>query len=357
MNAKLTLRDTLNQLATEGYTLSDDYEKIVADLKFEKEESGSPWYVRIFVGLSAWIAAILFITFLFFADILQDEESGFIFGLIFGAIAVGLNRLGPRNNFLGQLGLALSMAGQILFLIGLSSLLDYEAIPTALGMIVLEVILLWAYNNRLHRVISTLVIPGAILAILLDLDFMEAVHILIFTLGAGVVALHMVESRLLIARLEDLMRPVIYGITIFFLGLLILPLLDDFELQWWITAMLLDMVLIFLVLQIVKDLGLGLRSGAVPWLLAGCVILLVPAIRMPGILGALIILLLGFWRNNRLLIGLAAVFLVFYLGAYYYSLEWTLLVKSFALMGTGAILFLLRYILLRLRVEVRHEKS
>jgi hypothetical protein len=347
MNTDLTLREVLDQLAADGFVLPDDFEDTLEDMNPVKLETGSPWYVRLFVGISAWIAAILLIVFLFLTNIISPEDGGVVFGLVFCAIAVGLNRLGPRNDFLAQLGLALSLTGQILFMIGLFDLSDYELVPTALGLMFLEIILLWLYHDRLHRVISTLAIPGAILAILLEQDMMAGVHILTLALGAGIVAIQYKESDLLIARLDELIRPVSYGVAIFLLGLLILPMWDDFDVHWWITAVLLLAILVILVCLIVADLGLGLLSGAVPWLVAGCLILLIPAVRTPGILGALIILLLGFWRNNRLIIGLSALFLVFYLGAYYYSLEWTLLVKSFALMGTGAILFVLRYILLK----------
>lgn len=347
MNTPLTLRDTLTQLTSEGFALPDDYENVITGLKLEKKESSLPWYLRLFVGASAWVTAILFSAFLFTTNIIQNEESGFVWGLLFCAVAVGLHRLGPRNDFLSQFCLALSMTGQILVLIGLFSLFNHQILPTALGMIVLEIILLWVYDVRLHQIISTLVIPGAILAILVDLEFTTGIHLLIFWLGAGVVALSNTENHLLIAGLEGPMKAASYGFAVFLLGLLLLPLLELFDLWWGITAVLLLAVLLFLVFKIAADLGLDLHRDAVLWLVVGGVLLLVPAVRMPGILGAFIILLLGFWRNNRLLMGLAATFLLFYLGAYYYSLQWTLLVKSFALMGTGAVLFLLRFIVLR----------
>ncbi len=346
MNTSLTLRETLTQLAAEGIALPDDYENVITGLQLEKKVVGSPWYLRLFVGLSAWIAAILFVAFLFTANVLQNEESGLIWGLLVCAFAVGLHRFGPRNDFLSQFGLALSLVGQLLFLIGLFGLSNMEIVSIALGMIILELVLLWAYNAQLHQMISTLVILGAILAILFDLEFTVGVHLFIFGLAAGVMALSYKKNHLLVAGFEGPAKSASYGLAVFLLGLLLLPLLEYFDL-WWITAVLLLAVLLFLVLQIAADLGLDLHRGAVLWLCIGCVLLLIPAVRMPGILGALLILLLGFWRNARLLIGLAAAFLLFYLGAYYYSLQWTLLVKSFALMGTGAILFLLRYILLR----------
>ena len=64
---------------------------------------------------------------------------------------------------------------------------------------------------------------------------------------------------------------------------------------------------------------------------------------MKTILAAVIALLLGYWRANTLLMGLATVFLLFFLGAYYYNLDITLLNKSYILMGTGAVLLVVRF--------------
>jgi hypothetical protein len=346
MNTPSTLRDLLAQLSNEGYNLPNEYENAVAALGVDKREASSPWYVRFFVGLAAWVAAIFFVFFLFEVNAL-GTESAFFVGFIFCALAVGLNRLGPKNDFLEQLGLALSLTGQILMFIGMYAFWNNTITSTALGIVALEIILLWAYQARLHRVISTLIIPGALLLALYDSHFTAGAHVLIFALGAWIVAIFTAESHLLVAGLEDLAQPVRYGLALFFLGLLILPLFDYWNLNWWITAVLLLILLLFVAVQIAIDLELSLLQGAMPWLVAGCVFLLIPALRMPGILGAFTLLLLGFWRNDRPLLGLAASALVFYLGDYYYSLEWTLWVKSLALMATGAILFLIRYILLR----------
>jgi len=42
--------------------------------------------------------------------------------------------------------------------------------------------------------------------------------------------------------------------------------------------------------------------------------------------------------------GLATLFLLFFLSAYYYYLDITLLNKSYILMGTGAVLLVLRFL-------------
>jgi len=49
-----------------------------------------------------------------------------------------------------------------------------------------------------------------------------------------------------------------------------------------------------------------------------------------------------------LLMGLATVFLLFFLSAYYYNLEITLLNKSYILLGTGAVLLVVRLLFHRL---------
>ena len=49
------------------------------------------------------------------------------------------------------------------------------------------------------------------------------------------------------------------------------------------------------------------------------------------------------WRSSGLMTGLAAAFLLFFLGAYYYNLDLTLDEKSYILAGTGGVLFLARF--------------
>lgn len=176
----------------------------------------------------------------------------------------------------------------------------------------------------------------------------DLVHVLILVLSLGVILLHERETSLLRLAPVELVQPVRTGLTVALMGILILPLVEALQVQlWWVTAVMLVGVLLYTVLIIGDDLKMKLTSGALPWLLGGCAILIIPGIRMPGILGASSLLLVAYWRSDKLLLGLAAAFLLFYLGAYYYTLEWTLLEKSIALMVTGALLFGLRVVIQR----------
>jgi uncharacterized membrane protein len=72
-----------------------------------------------------------------------------------------------------------------------------------------------------------------------------------------------------------------------------------------------------------------------------------PALWTPGVLAAVIVIVLGFQRGNRLLLGLGSVFLVIFLIAFYYHLDISLLQKSLILVATGLLLLGLRALMLR----------
>jgi hypothetical protein len=343
MNTERTMGDILNRLESEGFPLPEGGLTSAGEAMQEEKAAKQPWYVRLFTGVSAWIAAILFIGFLFGANILEGEIGALISGIVFIGIAIGVNLLELRNDFVGQVGLALSLAGQALFIYGIVALFD-DSLLVPLLIIAVEIGLIIAYQDRFHRFLSAVIIVATLLYVIFDQDAYELIHVLILGLTLSVTFLILRERHFQISGHEDIFQPVGIGISVSFLSMLLLPIGGDlFIRSWWITAVLQLGVFIYVILEIAAELQVPWKTGAVPWLLFGAVILTFPALRMPGILGAALLLVLGFWRSNRLLIGIASVFLLFYLGAFYYTLAWTLLQKSVALMGTGVFLLLLRY--------------
>jgi hypothetical protein len=351
MKSRPSIRAVLTQLQAEGFSLPEGALYSAEDALQADTTTRQPWYIRLFIGISAWIASILFMGFLVEADIIQDETGLLISGLAFMAIAVGLNIFLPTNVFVRQFGLALSLAGQALFIYGLVlTLHDSLLVPTLI--IAVEVALIIAYNDRFHRILSTVIIVGTLTYVIYDQFLFDLIHVLILGLALATALLYQREPHIRVSGMDDTLQPLGMGFCVSLLGLLLIPLGGDLYVhRWWISAVLLLAVLIYVILEIAADLGVEWNTGAVPWLLFGAMILFFPALRTPGIFGAIILLVLGFWRNNRVLIGIASVFTVFYMGAFYYSLVWTLLQKSFALMGTGIILLLLRYAIFRFGEE------
>ena len=70
-------------------------------------------------------------------------------------------------------------------------------------------------------------------------------------------------------------------------------------------------------------------------LIAAAAALLFPTAGVPGIAGAVLVLLVGFRYSERHLVTLGIVALVVFVAFFYYSLASTLLQKSYLLLGSG----------------------
>jgi len=97
-----------------------------------------------------------------------------------------------------------------------------------------------------------------------------------------------------------------------------------------------------LVWKIIDEHGTSHSSGQSFAALAGVAALGAGALSSPGIVAGAATLVLAFDRRNRVLLGLAVIFLLVFGSAYYYSLGLTLLQKSGVLVGSGFLLIAIR---------------
>lgn len=342
------LKTVLDQLATEGYLQPEKQAGLAGVLA--AEETGTTWYIQAAVGISAWIAALFIIGFITTGIILTESAAAYsITGLIFCAAAVGVRRFFPRSIFAGQLSLAISLAGQGLFVAGVY-LFAESLIATCLITIVLEVALILLYPGHLHHFISTLVILGAILVLLFgEWELYEATHGLVLLLAGLALIIWSRETWFVTQKLHDFSRPIGYAITITLFGLLLPSVILDLEFvqYWWISTLILLVAFLGLIFLIVKESELDLSPTLTGIIVGIITVLSVITWQTPGILATLAMLILGFWRGHRLLLGLSVVFMAFFIGAFYYNLDLTLYEKSLILMGTGVLFFLARYIITR----------
>jgi hypothetical protein len=344
----ITMQAVLDQLVEEGRLSPDARATIVSTPAVPDDAAGTAWYVRALVGISAWIAAVLLIAFLVGGtQLVRSGESLIVVGLVLCVVAIAVRRGVPSSIFAAQLALALSMAGQALFTFGVSDLSN--AVPaTVLAICVLEIALIAIYPDMLHRFFSTVVIVGALVALLFDWNVPGAIHPLVGLLAAGAVALWERESALAAARAELGTRPIAYGLVVALLGVLCLGINELIPIpHWWISGLLLLPLLLALEYRIVSRFEPRASAAIVPWLAAGTMLVSLPALWTPGVLAAVIVIVLGLQRANRLLLGLGAAFLAVFLIAFYYHLDVTLLVKSLLLLATGLLLLGLRALMPR----------
>jgi hypothetical protein len=346
----VTVRDVLIRLKGEGLLREHDNDAAAAILSAQKAEHETPWFVRGLVAVSAWIAALLFLIFLFGTRIVSSSGGGIVLGAVACAGAVVLRRFRGANLFTNQLALALSLSGQVLLIGGIDD--KSSAATASKAAILLNAALIGLYPDKTHRFLSTLICVFAAMTFIYEQHLMYGTQALAVALAAGAGYLWREESGFAAGGLADLSRPIGYGVVVGLLSVLV-PSLFPHEFRTylppvssWIPATVgLALLLVHAEWRILSVHGvLSDRRLSVP-VFAGTVLLALASLQAPGIIAALFVLVLGFHRGNRIVMGLSLAFLGVFLSAYYYNMEMTLLRKSFVLMVTGAILLALRFFL------------
>jgi uncharacterized membrane protein len=125
----------------------------------------------------------------------------------------------------------------------------------------------------------------------------------------------------------------------------------------WLGAMLSGVVMVSVVWILLRRGQVSIPGRTAVVALAGAVILVLVSLKVPGIAAGCCIILLGFAHGNRVLTGLGIAALLLYLSTWYYSLDATLLEKSQALAVSGAVLLMLRWLLLRLLTPEENQSD
>lgn len=322
-----------------------------------ESDDPAPWYVRAMLGIAGWIAASFLMGFL--GILLVLEQHGGI-ALAVGAVACAsawlLYRLLPAQDFVEQLALAVSLAGQGIVGFGLYQLMGRGGAPLYLTFAGVEAVLLVAVPNFLHRVLAAAGAGGALALALGDLALPGIASPLLCAAFAAV----WLEPDVW-ARGGRLWRPVGYGAV---LALLLAETFRLLGLGPWLfdwprpapgsTAYYAPLagriaaaaILVFAALYLARREGVERGSRLFLVVAAGAVLVALVSIGAPGLASALLILLLGFAAGNRLLTAVGILSLLGFVAHFYYSLHATLLEKS-GLMAVAALILLGLHLALR----------
>ncbi len=345
MTTHPTLRDVLYALAP-GNTMAPEAEARVR-AAVAPLGARTPWYVRALIGGGAWFGTWFLLAFLF-------ALLGMAFGgdiampaLVVGgplvALAIALHRM-QAGDFTRQLALVVSLTGQGIFIAGLAALTNSDELA-AVAALALSAVMLAVYPDRVHRFFSTIIAAGALLALIHDARLPYGVELLALALIAIPIALWRVVSVERRAEYAGLIDPVVAGTIVSLLGLLLLTTLVALS-SWtrsaWLTtgaltAIGVTIALLLLAQSLFAEHHVPLsRPEPVASFVA---ILLLAAVTWttPAILATLLVLILGFDRRNRVIVGLAIAFFLAFGAFYYYSLELTLLQKAGVLAASGAV--------------------
>lgn len=338
----ISLGDLLQRLRDQELLDEAGLERIAGHLSQTRPAPGNPWYVRVLVAVGAWIAAICLLVFLALAkiiDIMALEARPLLScGIFLVAGATALHSL-RRHVFAAQLALAFSMAGHALVLVGAAKLTD-DSMGPAFAAAGLCAVLYPLYRESLHRFLSCLLATSAAAGWLVAADLHHGLHglVLVESIWAGMF--------FLAPRIEPSLRPLAYALVVSVPLHLLLIVADGAQLgtPQWPSSLTLALGLVALYRWIAGDTAKLRRE---PFVAAIVCTAALAVLSTPGVLAAIGLLVLGYARDDRPLLGLGLAFLPLFLALYYYDLDVSLLQKSGVLLASGAVLLAARWYLSR----------
>lgn len=356
MNAKTLL----GQLQGEG--LLADEQTLAQSIISAQVEDALPLYLRILAGVGAFFASLSFIGFLIAAELIDfDEYASMTFwGGLFVALAIAMERMVRGSSGMGhafgiQSSFAAMAVGKTLFVVGLATWFDSTwAVPIATAVITL--ITYQVYRLTLDRFLSCTAVWFGFWFNLYErggsesLFWLHNVYVLL-TLGLGL-------GLLMSARVRQDYIPIAYasllGVAWLVCNLHITPLMD-----WLLRDNLFNSAFLNICLALALC-GVSFWSVGHPRQLANrdrvaiaVLALCLAWLDVPGILLGMVMMVLGYARHDRLLLGAGGLCIGVFLWFFYYSLQLTLLAKSASLIG-GGIALLLAALYVHKRREVSH---
>jgi len=324
-------------------------------------QMGTPWYVRVMAGVGAWLGGFFLLGACLglFAALVKSASGMGVLGLLLLGGAFAMYRMARESEALQQFALAFSMAGQFALAFAVTEVMHWDAVAMAWFLCLMQIALVLLMPHALHRFLSALF---AAVALYYALQSAHAVALGALVLAPLVAWLWRSEPFWIVARRQDLLRPVAYALA---LALLFweAPLSARwlfgyrgeewrFAVPFWLAPLSYGLTCVAVAGSLARELAPRYWTR---WV-AATVLVCAVAMLAPGLQAALLVLLLGFAAGSRVLMGMALLAAVWYLGAYYYRLQITLLEKAGVLVATGLVLIGLRYALtLFWPAEANHE--
>jgi len=318
-------------------------------------EIDSPWFVKILLAFSGWLAAIFLLIFfgVFFSDIFDKPLVSAILGCILLAGAYFI-LISGKNDFLNNLAFVFSLAGQGLLFFAITTVFGDAERLSMLVILCVQVVLFILIPHFLHRIfaVGSAATTYLIFASTYGLEYFASSALLLLFVY---LSLHEFEF----SKYRDRVHAALYGIVFIIIGFY-LTLKEGFsrefymddvvnkELFSWINitggSFLLLICLTYCVVQLLRRLEIDLKSKTAIFIFSGALIFFYLTSSAVGVALSVVILICAFANSNRILSGIAILTLLFFASHYYYSFHITLLDKSKHLLALGTVLLLTRWL-------------
>jgi len=326
----------------------------------------SPWYVKVLLAFSGWLASLFMLGFIAVSlnFLLESSFATFAVGdvMIVGAYAFLCTH---KSDFFEHLALSASLAGQALIVWVIFDNFNGTGATAWLLVALLQVPLAVFMPSFIHRVLSSFAAVFAFSAALIAIGTPNVFGSVIMLLAAW---LWLNEFRY--PQHIKKFQAIGYGLALalifqqspVLLGLGSMDFLISYKqtTPWdrpWMGEVLASAVTLYVVWQLLQRRGWAISDRLAIASLLGTLLICLVSVEAPGITAGMVVMLLGFAGGNRVLLGLGVVSLLSHISSYYYLLDATLLAKAQTLLIVGLVLLAVRWLLLRFlppENEVKH---
>jgi len=357
-----TVREVLSRLAEKDQLEADWQDR--AESALARLDEAQPWYIRTMVGFGAWLASLLFISFVLGVSLVTTKGGFVVIGglCITGALVL---RYSLDNDFTNQAALAMNLAGQVLLAIGITQYRSGTDLETLLvTLIIINTLLIPFYRDRIFRFLAITFVAGAFVVLLYIWKSQASLAFLAPLLALVFLWMVMSEDRFTVKGVDNLTRPLTTGLMISIFGITLLStiyilpeLIRDFEFypRPWVSTIGFGLLLLFVEYRVSSEIFGDPRAPVALATYGMTLLLILATLPAPGMALSLIVIILAVSRGNRIMTGIGIAFLATYTGAYFYGIEITLLIKSYSLIATGMIVLMGRWILLKLSSQKRES--
>ncbi len=313
----------------------------------DKEYNQSSIAIKILTIVGSVVATLAFLGFLMLGGLYDSKIGLLTLGtlLIIGAIV--LNNKSDKL-ILDTFSISAYALGFSLLMFGFGKTHTDDNLIALIFMLIALVTLYFSQNYMLSF-LSVLVINLSMVSIIIFLNRtyqlapIYAVFISLFLSG-----LYLFEAKIIHfhKKMTKLYRPVLTGTVVSYLvtlGYYATRKIHGFPIEKsWLLSTVLFIILLFVISKILNILSIHKQKQQIIAYLVIVPLLVITAFS-PAILGALLLILLSFYVNHKIGLVLGILALLYFIGQYYYDLEFTLLKKSILLFASG-MLFLILYL-------------
>ncbi len=337
MRSKENIKELLDYVQSiQEEPLAVDEEAIAQAYSKSNDQQSLP--IKVMSVFGGVLASLAFIGFLLVAGLYDSEVGLLIFGVLSLAGSIWLNKVSDR--------IIIDTFSVSAYLIGLTMIsfgFDKMHIPDdaiSLVFIMLALITLALVQSYILSLISVLVITGSFLFLIISHEGYEFIHGYVSSLAIIITLLFQKEAEIIfeLKKYSKLYNPLRIGLVISFLiGLFFLGKRDVFPLSpnfIWVSSVVIIAAIVYWLPYLFRVLTIAQpQQRSLIYVLT--VVLLLPTALSPAISGSMLLILLCFYVNHKTGLALSIVAFIYFVGQYYYDLNFTLLTKSIFLFLSG----------------------